>query len=351
MIEIDGSLHSGSGTLLRYAVALATLTHQALRMFRIRAKRPKPGLRAQHVKVIEACATISGGRVEGGEVGSGEILYSPGPEIRAGKYRFDIGTAGSAAMAAFALIPPSLFACGTCQYSIVGGLFQDFAPTFFHMDRVLLPLLQSMGADVKLKMVRPGYYPEGKGELVMTVKPASKALKPIDLIRQGSVTSISGIALASHLKDQQVAKRMVDTALELVGQHGFIPRIDILEDTTAVQKGAALMLSASTDAGCIFGADQAGKLGRRAEAIAHFVVKTLFADLDSGATVDRHVADQLVLFAALAQGASRYRLPMMTDHVESNLWLVEKILGTRSRLEGSMLHIEGVGRCPESSHA
>jgi len=346
MIEIDGSLYSGSGTLLRYAVALATVTHQSLRMIRIRTKRPKPGLRAQHLQVIKACAAISSGRVEGGAVGSQEIVFQPGPHIRSGEFRFDIGTAGSAAMAAFALIPPSLFAQGPCRYSIVGGLFQDFAPTFFHMDRVLLPLLRSVGADVELKMVRPGYYPEGQGELIMTVKPLATALRPLQLTRQGSVTSIRGIALASHLKDQQVAKRMADTARELVARRGITPRIDILEDTQAVQKGAALMMSASTDMGCILGSDRAGKLGRRAEAIAQFVVKGLFEDLDSKATVDRHVADQLILFAALAQGTSRYRLPMVTDHVESNLWLVERILRARSYLEGSMLHIEGVGRTP-----
>ena len=42
MIEVDGSAQSGSGTLLRYAVALATLLGEPLHMTRIRAKREKP---------------------------------------------------------------------------------------------------------------------------------------------------------------------------------------------------------------------------------------------------------------------------------------------------------------------
>lgn len=46
----------------------------------------------------------------------------------------------------------------------------------------------------------------------------------------------------------------------------------------------------------------AGKVGRRAEAIAHVVVKGLFEDLDTEATVDRHVADQLILFATPDDG-------------------------------------------------
>jgi len=45
----------------------------------------------------------------------------------------------------------------------------------------------------------------------------------------------------------------------------------------------------------------------------------LLEDLDSGATVDRHLADQLIPYAALAEGESRYLVPGLTDHVESNL--------------------------------
>lgn len=106
MIEIDGSLYSGSGTLLRYGTSLATLTGKPLHMVRIRARRPKPGLRAQHLSALSACATISGGRLDNARVGSQEITYYPGSLLDGGTFSFDIGTAGSATMAAFTLIPP-----------------------------------------------------------------------------------------------------------------------------------------------------------------------------------------------------------------------------------------------------
>ena len=78
--------------------------------------------------------------------------------------------------------------------------------------------------------------------------------------------------------------------------------------------------------------------------MAEYVVRTLVEDLESGATVDRYLADQLVLFAALARGKSSYLIPRMTDHLETNLWLVEMILGSSWRLEGKSLTIEGVSR-------
>lgn len=343
MIEIDGSMYSGSGTILRYAVALSALTGEALHITRIRSKRPKPGLRRQHLQAVEATCVITGGEVEGAEVGSQEIVFTPGSAIGGGEFRFDIGSAGSATMAAFTLIPPCLFAERPSRITIVGGLFQDFAPPFFHMQRVLLPLLRKMGAEIDLQMLRPGYVPDGQGQLVMTVRPARSPLKPLNMIKRGSVAAIRGISLSSHLSEQMVSARMARRASNLLSDRGFHAKIEEINDTSAVQRGAALILWAETDTGCILGADQAGKQGRRSESIADFVVKSLVQDLDSGATTDRHLADQLIIFAALAEGSTQYTIPMATDHVESNLWLVERILGAKNKRTGAFLTINGTG--------
>jgi RNA 3'-terminal phosphate cyclase (ATP) len=341
MIEIDGSMYSGSGTILRYGVALATLKGEPLHIVRIRHKRPKPGLRRQHLQAVQASCAISRGKVEGADVGSQEIHFTPGPTVEGGEFHFDIGSAGSACMAAFTLIPPCLFAKGPSKITIVGGLFQDFAPSFFHMQKVLLPLLRRMGADVDLQMLRPGYVPEGQGRLVATVNPAKSPLKPLNMINRGAVQSINGIALASHLTEQMVSRRMAQRASDLLRERGFHAKIREMHDTSAVQRGAALIIWADTDTGCILGADQAGKQGRGSESIADFVVRSLIEDLNSGATTDRHLADQLIIFAALADGTTEYTIPMPTDHVESNLWLVSKILGVKTEREGSVLRIRG----------
>jgi RNA 3'-terminal phosphate cyclase (ATP) len=343
MIEIDGSMYSGSGTILRYGVALATLTGEPLHIIRIRNKRPKPGLRRQHLQAVRASCEISGGTVDGAEVGSQEIVFRPGRAITGGSFHFDIGSAGSATMAAFTLIPPCLFARGPSRITIVGGLFQDFAPSFFHMQKVLLPLLKRMGADVNIEMIRPGYVPEGRGQLVMTVNPSMSPLRPLEMNDRGTVTNVRGISLSSHLTDQKVTSRMAQRALDLLRDRGLEAQIQEIDDDTAVQRGAALILWSHTDTGCILGADQAGKQGRRSESIAKFVVKSLLEDLDSGATTDRHLADQLIIFAALAQGTTEYSIPTVTDHVESNLWLVEEILGAKTHRTGNLLKVHGIG--------
>jgi len=314
-----------------------------MHVVRIREKREKQGLRPQHLVALKACAQLSSGKLEGAEVGSGEIFYYPGERMSAGVFEWDIGTAGSATMMASALIPLGLFGGAGTRFTIRGGLFQDHAPTAFHMQRVLLPLLGQMGARVSMKTIRPGYVPKGKGELEVSVEAAKEPLRAFVKTKRGDIRRIDGISLASHLAGQSVARRMAARSRELLQEKGFNPEIVIIEDDSAIQSGAALLMMAESEDGCLLGFDRAGKRGRSSESIAESVVGGLLADLATGAAVDRFAADQLVLFAGLARGQSRYIVPRLTDHIESNLWLIEKILRCRTEVRGNLIYIDGIG--------
>ena len=209
-------------------------------------------------------------------------------------------------------------------------------------------MVRAMGADVELEMVRPGYVPKGSGQLAVKVKPLKQPLQPVERLKPGSIKSIRAIALASHLAKEQVSRRMAARCLSLLEQRGYKVQTETIEDVTALQKGAALLLWAETDTGCLLGADRAGMPGRSSESIAEFVVSTLWEDLQTGTTTDRHLADQLILFAALADGRTQYLIPRVTGHVQSNLWLVEKILGAKTVLKGNHLTIDGVGLRPQT---
>jgi RNA 3'-terminal phosphate cyclase (ATP) len=349
VIQVDGSSHSGSGTILRHAVTLATLVKKPLQVGRIRARRPKPGLRPQHVQALRACCALSGGRLQGDEVGSDTIQYYPGTNLNGGEFTWDIGTAGSTTMLAFTVIPPALFARSSCHFSLKGGLFQDFAPSALHLEKVLLPLLHRMGAEIDIEILRPGYVPKGHGHLSVKVSALRKPLKTLQLDKQGSPTKLRAISLASHLENEKVSERMAARCQSLLQQRGYQSQVQILHDATAIQRGAVMLLWVETDTGCLLGADRAGKRGRSSESIGEFVVKTLMEDLQTGATTDRHLADQLILFAALAAGQTEYLIPQVTEHVQSNLWLVEEILGARTDLQGNHLKINGIGLKPNST--
>jgi RNA 3'-terminal phosphate cyclase (ATP) len=98
MPHLDGSRFSGSGTIVRFGVSLAALTGQAIHLTNVRARRAPPGLRPQHLKALEAVTQVCQGTLQGGTVGSQEILFRPGKSLQGGTFQWDIGTAGSTAM-------------------------------------------------------------------------------------------------------------------------------------------------------------------------------------------------------------------------------------------------------------
>ncbi|MFH0914358.1 MAG: RNA 3'-terminal phosphate cyclase [Chloroflexota bacterium] len=342
MIYIDGSAKSGSGTLLRYAVALASLRGEELHIDHIRARRDKPGLRPQHLASVKACAELCQGEVKGAKVDSQEIYYKPGERIRGGNYQWDIGTAGSTTLLVATLLPMALFAESETTLRVSGGLFQDFAPSAHHLQYVLFPTLKRMGIQAELEILRPGYVPSGGGMIQVTIQPVSETVKPVKLLQQGRVKGIAGISLSSHLRKKRVSQRMAETCSRVLTEKDYSPHILTLEDDTALQSGASLAVWAETDTGCLLGFDRAGRRGRSSESIGRYVAQNLLADLGTGATVDRYLADQLILYAALAEGTTEYLIPRLTEHIEANLWAVEKF-GARTRLEGNRVQVEGWG--------
>ena len=341
MITIDGGAKSGSGTIVRYSVALASLLGEEIRIENIRAGRDKPGLRAQHLKVVQACQEMCHGVVENASVGSKEITYTPGERFKGGEYSWDIGTAGSTTMMAQTLLPLACFARKPSKFRLEGGLFQDFAPSAYHMKFVLLPFIKRMGVRAELDIIRPGYVPRGGGIIELRVEPVGK-LKPLDLTEQGEIFNIKGIALSSHLKEKRISKRMAAECRKVLNSYGYKAEIEKIEDESSLQEGAALAIYSETRLGNRMGSDRAGRLGRSSESIGRYVAERLIEDVKTGAAVDRYIADQFIIYAALAEGFTRYPVPRITEHMETNLWLVEEFLGARIKIDGNLLEIAGI---------
>ena len=351
MIEIDGGRKSGSGTIVRDAVSLAALTGQELHITNIRTKRDKPGLRSQHLKGAEACNQICQGSIENAEVGSKEIRFWPGDTLYGGNYYFDIGTAGSTALLISILLPIAIFSGSASTFRITGGLFQDFAPSAYYLKHVLFPILNRMGIEAELKIAQPGYYPKGHGSIQLQTRPLSKSLRPFTLLEQGRVSKIEGFALSSLLEERKVSERMAQACQSSMKEKGCKPVIRVVYDSrqspafdkVSIQAGACLAIWATTGRKCLLGSDMAGAPRRSAEFIGEQVAGNLVEDLRTGATVDRYLADQLIPFCALADGTSEYLIPRVTQHVETRLWLVEKMLGAKTRVKNNRVLIKGIG--------
>ena len=343
VLEIDGSRYSGSGAIVRQAIAFAALTGNALHITNIRVRRPKPGLRRQHVQVVEAIRQIVGGVGDGVTHGSREIVFCPGKPSSSQHYTWDIGSAGSTTSLAIAVLPVLAFGPYPVSVELRGGLFQDFAPSFYHLEHVLLRLLGRMGIRAAVRMERPGYVPTGGGIFCLDVTPVRNKLAALVFDRPGAVEKVWSIALSSRLKHQLVSDRMADAAKGAFERAGYKTEVRVLYEDTALQPGAGLAAFADLSGGSRLGSDRAGAPGRRSETIGKYVARQLLEDIKTGATLDRYASDQIISFAALASGESRFRIPGVTEHIESSAWLCREILGAEVKAEGHELLVKGIG--------
>src|SRR3954451_8044157 len=199
MMTIDGSQHSGSGTIVRYAVALAALLREPVRVINVRENRAQRGLRTQHVASVLACAALCGASTEGTHVGSREFAFMPGARISGGTFDWNIGTAGSTTMLALSVLPVACFADAPVTARVEGGAFQHFAPSPHHLQHVLAPMLRRMNASIDVRVERPGYVPGGAGVIRLTVVPPPHGLTALTLAEAGTVDAVRGIAIASLL--------------------------------------------------------------------------------------------------------------------------------------------------------
>ena len=111
---------------------------------------------------VRAVAEICDAKVKGADLGSRELHFVP-RGVRAGEYRFAVESAGSACLVFQTVLPVLLAAGGPSKVACEGGTHNMSAPPFDFLDRVFAPQLKAMGAKVKLRLERYGFYPRGGG--------------------------------------------------------------------------------------------------------------------------------------------------------------------------------------------
>jgi RNA 3'-terminal phosphate cyclase (ATP) len=344
VLEIDGSQKSGSGTILRLSVALAAILGEPLHIFNIREKRSQPGLRPQHLEAVLAAGRLCNAQVQGATLGSREIRFTPS-EIQGGVVASEIGTAGSIPMLLLTVLPICAYAKRHVRLRVInGGTDVRNAPTANYLKHVLLPVLARMGLKAILTVQKYGYYPKGMGEITLEVDPCPN-LGPIRLERFGELQSVRGISVCTFLADRKVAARQAAAAEALLKSAGLVPNIEIVNDTSnPLQKGSSLVLWAETDSGALLGGDAIGELGKPSEKVGREAADNLIKETAAKTTVDLHLADMLVPYMALTQGNSVYSSRLATEHLDTNIWLAEKILGTKFQVTrvGDLYKVETV---------
>ena len=323
MIDVDGAQGEGGGQLLRMAIALSAMTATPVHVRRIRAGRSNPGLAAQHVAAVRVVSEICGGKVDGLEVGSTEMTFNPG-SVRAGRYSWDIGTAGSVALVLQALLPLAAAAPGPIRMRIIGGTDVPWSPPMDYVSRVFLPLVRRLGAHADLEVPKRGYFPRGGGIVDAVIEP-TRTWSPLQASQRGSIPRVRGIAHVSNLPDD-IPKRMKRAALRRL--HGVTDvKIEerVYQGTDAVGQGGALVLWAATEE-TLVGSDSLARRGKPSEGIGEEAAVLLTAEMEAEASLDIHAADQLLVYLARANGPSVFRVREISGHLETMMWLLPQFL-------------------------
>lgn len=329
MFEIDGSQKSGSGTILRLSVALSAITHNPLHIFNIRNNRPKPGLKPQHLEAVKTAAKLCNADIKGAKLNSSELWFKPN-KIKGGTILSEIGTAGSISQLIMAVLPICIFSNKPTKIIITkGGTDVLHSPTINFMKFVFLKTLKKMGVEALIKINRYGYYPKGMGEVILNVTP-SKSTNSIKLEQFDKLISIKGISVSTFLKKKKVAERQAYAAMAYLKKKGYDSKIKILYDqSNPFQKGSSITLWTKTENGILIGADAIGAIRKTSEKVGIEAAKKIIDDLQLKPTVDVNLSDMLIPYMALTKGVSTFLTRKITDHLTTNIWLMEKILNVR----------------------
>ncbi|MHA1935367.1 MAG: RNA 3'-terminal phosphate cyclase [Candidatus Thorarchaeota archaeon] len=349
MIEIDGSYGEGGGQILRTSVSLSALTLEPVRVTNIRAGRPNPGLRRQHIAGIDLTARLVNAEVKGLNVGSEKIEFIP-KQRRGGEFAYDVGTAGSVSLVLQAALPPALLSPEPVHFKLRGGTDVSWSPPVDYMSNVFSHMLGKMGASIQLTQKKRGHYPKGGGEVTCIVEPMER-ITPLTLTNFGKIDSVEGISHCVRLP-AHVAERQASSAEEVLREKG-LGIIDIKREYYPKNSdphfgpGSGIVLWAESDNGVRVGSDNLGAKGKRAEDVGTEAAYSLLSEISPDKAIDSHLSDMLVPYLALATGNSKIGISKVTSHLETNIWAARRILDADMKLEGrigesGLLTVKGI---------
>lgn len=350
---IDGSYGEGGGQIVRTALAMSALTGRPIRIENLRAGRKRPGLAAQHLTAVHAAAAVCEADVKGATLGSQVLEFRPGTPPRPGAYAFDVGqareggSAGSAPLVLQTVLLPLALAPGNSTVHIEGGTHLIRSPSFDYLDQVWRPALAAMGIAMRLTLLRSGWYPLGRGLIAAEVQ-GGRPLRAFTATERGPIRSIVGKAITANLPDH-VAARMARHAVRRFCESNLAADVGE-ERVEAACPGAALFLVLEHGSGRA-GFTGLGRPGKPAEEVAEEAVGDLLCYLQTGAALDAHLGDQILLPAVLAEGASVFTVERVTRHLTTNAWIIERFgvapIGICERLDGSpTVSVGGAPRAP-----
>jgi RNA 3'-terminal phosphate cyclase (ATP) len=334
MIEIDGSMGEGGGQMLRTALSLSCVTGKGFRIRNIRKARSKPGLMRQHLVAVQAAARIASAEAAGDQLGSEQLSFVP-HRVAAGTYNFDIGTAGSTPLVLQTLIPPLLLAGGASRLTLIGGTHVPFSPSWHYLAEVFAPTFARLGASVEFDLESCGFYPKGGGKVRCRIHPAARLI-PLQAEVRGRLLRVTGCSAVGNLP-RGIAERQARSALSFLRESlGKDVPMDVeIRELTIFGQGTFIFLKGEYEH-AVSGFTALGERGKPAERVGEEAASEFLSHHLSGMPIDPHLADQLILYLAQAQGPSVFATSRISSHLQTNLQVTALFLDLQAQVLGEL---------------
>ena len=321
MLSIDGSYGEGGGQILRTAVALSALKQEPIKIINIRANRPDPGIKSQHYIAIKSVKELCNAEVTGLDVGSSTLTFVPG-EVKGGKYKFDIGTAGSIILVFQTCILTSLKSKEPVNIKITGGTDVKWAPTWDYFQYVFIPLLKKIGVSIDTRLIKRGYYPKGGGEAEITIHP-TKDINQLKFDEDQIFSDIEGIIYISNLPEH-IGSRIKHATIKELLKSNLKANIRI-EQTNSFSPGTGITLWVKSN-DTIIGTTLIGEKSLSSEEVGQKVVRNLLNEMYSGANLDVHAFDQLLPYMVISNKneCSPCIIRELSSHASTNMWVLKQ---------------------------
>ncbi|MBM3898091.1 MAG: RNA 3'-terminal phosphate cyclase [Thaumarchaeota archaeon] len=319
VIAIDGSYGEGGGQILRTAVGLSVATGQSIEVFNIRANRPVPGLKAQHLWAVKSAAELCSGKVDCLREGSTAIKFQP-QKPKNENLKFDIGTAGSITLLLQALIPAVSRQKGEFRFDVKGGTDVKWSPTLDYFRHIVIPLYSQIGVEVSLEVRKRGFYPVGGGDI--SCKITAKGYLNNIALKEKTRGKASIASVCSNLP-KSIAERQLKAAEDFLISNNVEVEGKYANVESAASPGSAICVYFGK--GSYIGGDSIGERAKPSEKVGFEAAKLFFDEYSSDCTLDSHVADMVVPLLALAKNESVFVTSKRTEHLLTNLHIAKMI--------------------------
>lgn len=326
MIRIDGSFGEGGGQILRYAACFAAATSEKVEVYNIRAKRPNPGLRPQHLAVLNIMKKIFGGEVYGAKVGSTKVVFNYGDET-IDKIVYNVGTAGSITLIMQSIIPALSTRKIKTSIRLIGGTDVKWSPTTDYMKYAYKTLIEKFGVKIDINIIRRGYYPRGEG--IVDIEIECNGLKKVVITERGEIDNIKVRSVVSNLP-RNISIRQTTVVKNTLNKYNLINKMELEEEILgkngAIGPGVSLLVvGRNSKYNTYSGGDSIGEKGKPAEKVGQEAVTRFLEWYTSGAAIDVFQGDMIIPYIALS-GGGEYTSPSYTRHMESALYVMKEVL-------------------------